>query len=553
SLQSVVKALYGLHQDLRAWYKTLTNYHLENGFQKSKIDQTLFIKREQANERQVLNEFNGGTHILFGSTIKQKLDGIFISQDKYVAEILRKFSLTDRKSASTPIDTEKPLLKDPDAYSDSDYAGASLDRKSTTGRYQFLGCRLISWQCKKQTVFATSFTEAEFGIVLLGKEEELKVDGLKFALSNRILLWKSLKIRVLRWTVLKNSSLVSLTVLIEIISLKMILIVILLSRLHLHLLKQKKLMQTQEDHSNPIQALNIDLVVIQNTCSEKEDTDSETVSSKSVKESSLDYATKDVHAIKYNMSKAKERRMTYFRSLHSHLQVLSKEDLKGTHIEHGFKQTFMSLFGQDVDTFTSTMLINVYQLQKQLDKDEFQEDGTMAAFWVDNNILSNLKSLMKEKVFAIAALKNDLRKLKGNIVDTKFAKTSVMGKPVLQSLRKQSVVRQPNAFKSERPQMSKPRFASQVDVSNNLSRPVTQHYLPKRRECVFAKPNHMIASNKSRKSSKNMPRFSSNDMVHNPYIDEARKNPQERDRNSKPSVMSSARFQSTADGSKPNL
>nr|GEX41865.1 hypothetical protein [Tanacetum cinerariifolium] len=46
--------------------------------------------------------------------LKQKQDGIFISQDKYVAEILRKFGLTDRKSTSTPIDTEKPLLKDPD-------------------------------------------------------------------------------------------------------------------------------------------------------------------------------------------------------------------------------------------------------------------------------------------------------------------------------------------------------------------------------------------------------------------------------------------------------
>ncbi|GJW27313.1 putative ribonuclease H-like domain-containing protein [Tanacetum coccineum] len=48
------------------------------------------------------------------------------------------------------------------AYSDSDYAGASLDMKSTTGGYQFLGCRLISWQCKKQTVVATSSTEAEY-------------------------------------------------------------------------------------------------------------------------------------------------------------------------------------------------------------------------------------------------------------------------------------------------------------------------------------------------------------------------------------------------------
>ncbi|GKF70897.1 hypothetical protein Tco_0203954, partial [Tanacetum coccineum] len=48
------------------------------------------------------------------------------------------------------------------AYTDSDYAGATLNRKSTTRGYQFLGNRLISWQCKKQTVVATSTTEAEY-------------------------------------------------------------------------------------------------------------------------------------------------------------------------------------------------------------------------------------------------------------------------------------------------------------------------------------------------------------------------------------------------------
>ncbi|GJU96278.1 hypothetical protein Tco_1321034 [Tanacetum coccineum] len=163
---------------------------------------------------------------------------------------------------------------------------------------------------------------------------------------------------------------------------------------------------------------------------------------------------------------------------------------------------------------------------------------------------ADLKAQIQEKVFAITALKNDLRKLKGNSVDTKFAKTSVLGKPVSQSLRNQSVVRQPNVFKSKRPQMSKPRFASQVDVNHNLSRPVTQHYLPKRSESAFSKPNHMIASSSSRNSSKNLPRFSSNDMVHNHYLDEARKKTQERDRNSKTSVMPSARFQSTTDDSK---
>nr|GEV17956.1 putative ribonuclease H-like domain-containing protein [Tanacetum cinerariifolium] len=52
-----------------------------------------------------------------------------------------------------------------EAYSDSDYAGANLDRKSTTRSCQFLGRRLISWQCKKQTIVATSTTEAEYVVV----------------------------------------------------------------------------------------------------------------------------------------------------------------------------------------------------------------------------------------------------------------------------------------------------------------------------------------------------------------------------------------------------
>ncbi|GKA48561.1 hypothetical protein Tco_0741519 [Tanacetum coccineum] len=75
---------------------------------------------------------------------------------------------------------------------------------------------------------------------------------------------------------------------------------------------------------------------------------------------------KDVQASKYKMLKEKERCMAYFRSLHSHLQVLSKEDLKGTRIEHGFKRAFMSLFGQDDDTFTTFWVIN-RQFQKFID------------------------------------------------------------------------------------------------------------------------------------------------------------------------------------------
>ncbi|GJR95364.1 putative ribonuclease H-like domain-containing protein [Tanacetum coccineum] len=218
----VVKALYGLHQAPRAWYDTLANYLLCNGFERGKIDQTLFIKRHKGHillvqiyvddiifgstKKKLCDDFEklmkdkfqmssmGEVTFFLGLHVQQKKKGIFISQDKYVHEILRKFKYSDVKSASTPTDLEKPLVspksshllavkrifrylkgkpslglwysKDSPlelvAYTDSDYAGATQDRKSTTGGCQFLGNRLISWQCKKQTVVATSTTEAEY-------------------------------------------------------------------------------------------------------------------------------------------------------------------------------------------------------------------------------------------------------------------------------------------------------------------------------------------------------------------------------------------------------
>ncbi|GJS33123.1 putative ribonuclease H-like domain-containing protein [Tanacetum coccineum] len=233
----VVKALYGLHQAPRAWYDTLATYLLSNGFQRGQIDQTLFIKSQKGHillvqiyvddiifgsikkelcdvfEKLMKDKFQmssiGELAFFLGLQVQQRKKGIFISQDKYVYEILRKFNYTDVKSmigslmyltASRPdimfavcacarfqVSPKtshllavkrifrylkgKPSLglwyfKDSPlelvAYTDSDYAGATLDRKLTTGGCQFLGNRLISWQCKKQTVVATSTTEAEY-------------------------------------------------------------------------------------------------------------------------------------------------------------------------------------------------------------------------------------------------------------------------------------------------------------------------------------------------------------------------------------------------------
>ncbi|GJT32112.1 hypothetical protein Tco_0922531 [Tanacetum coccineum] len=74
--------------------------------------------------------------------------------------------------------------------------------------------------------------------------------------------------------------------------------------------------------------------------------------------------------------------MVSFRQLHSHFKILSNNDLNGTQTESGFKRAFATLFGQDVKTFIDTMFLNVDQLEKQLDKEEFQEIGSMTSFKV---------------------------------------------------------------------------------------------------------------------------------------------------------------------------
>ncbi|GJX53750.1 hypothetical protein Tco_0282119 [Tanacetum coccineum] len=80
--------------------------------------------------------------------------------------------------------------------------------------------------------------------------------------------------------------------------------------------------------------------------------------------------------------KAQEHFMISFLLLHSHLKLLSNNDLKGTRIEYGFKRAFVTLFGQDLETFTGTMFLNMDQLEKQLENEEFQEIGSMASFKV---------------------------------------------------------------------------------------------------------------------------------------------------------------------------
>ncbi|GJV38428.1 putative ribonuclease H-like domain-containing protein [Tanacetum coccineum] len=260
----VVKALYGLHQAPRAWYATLSAFLLKHDYRRCTIDKTLFLKKHKSDiilvqvyvddiifgftkkawcdefEALMKGEFEmsaiGELIFFLGLQVQQRPDGIFIGQDKYVQEILKKFNLESVRTATTPYEAPKPKSKNeldnpvnvhlyrsmigslmylttsrPDImfavsacsrnqvtpttsnlealkkifkylkgqpklglwyprespfvledYSDSDYVGANKDRKSTTSGCQFLGRRLISWQCKKQTIVATSSTEAEY-------------------------------------------------------------------------------------------------------------------------------------------------------------------------------------------------------------------------------------------------------------------------------------------------------------------------------------------------------------------------------------------------------
>ncbi|KAI3716898.1 hypothetical protein L1987_68116 [Smallanthus sonchifolius] len=257
------KALYGLHQASRAWYETLSEHLLENGFTRGAIDQTLFKRKDEMDtimvqiyvddiifgstnprlciefEEVMRSKFEmssmGEMKFFLGLQVDQSESGILIHQEKYVKEILTKFKMADSHPVKTHVEVRHCLTPDVDgesvdqhiyrsmigslmyltasrpdimfavclcarfqanpklshlsavkrilrylkynpklglwypktdlfdlvAYSDSDYGGCNLDRKSTSGDCQFLGNRLVSWQCKKQSTVSQSTAEAE--------------------------------------------------------------------------------------------------------------------------------------------------------------------------------------------------------------------------------------------------------------------------------------------------------------------------------------------------------------------------------------------------------
>ncbi|KAL8147589.1 hypothetical protein AgCh_005055 [Apium graveolens] len=217
------KVLYGLKQAPRAWYETLSQFLLESGFHRGTIDKTLFYLNHGKDLLLVQIYVDD---IIFGSTnaklcerfakpmqsryqmskmgelsyflglqVKQNEEGTFICQSKYTINLLKKFGMQDCSTTSTLMATTTKLDKDtsspvditnyrgmigsllyltasrPDiiesdfkliGYSDADFAGCKIDRKSTSGSCQFLGGRLVSWFSKKQKSIYTSTVKAEY-------------------------------------------------------------------------------------------------------------------------------------------------------------------------------------------------------------------------------------------------------------------------------------------------------------------------------------------------------------------------------------------------------
>ncbi|GJU93153.1 putative ribonuclease H-like domain-containing protein [Tanacetum coccineum] len=595
----VVKALYGLHQAPRAWYETLTNYLLGNGFKRGKIDQTLFIKKKKGDIFLVQVYVDD---IIFGSTNKELCTAfeklMKDNHDKYVAEILKKFNYTDAKSASTPIDLEKPLVKDGDAddvdvhlyrsmirdspfelvaYTNSDYAKATQDRKSTTGGCQFLGNRLILWQCKKQTMVATSTTEAEYvaaaSCYLLIKgfdagrnREKATVDGHDKTITEA---------SVMRHLKLANADGISTLPTTEIFE-QLALMGLNTSHKRLYIApalthKVFSNMKRESIGFSGVETALFPTMIVNEQLSSGEGPTSlfGTQHTPTVIETSLqlqnlyityrktrnrtrrmgiripqsnflssvtnDAITKEMHDglgratttassleaeqgsgnIFKTQTKATSSRLSSprtsseggpwchvtmggssvqarperlsnlpnepplgkgntSRSGEGSMQLLElmdictklsgkvttlENELSSKEVVHNKALITLTKRGRMIEETDEDENVNLVKSSKQgeahdtvghrMESDNFVKSRQGQTSLRANNVFE-LKAQNSGKVFAIAALKNDLRKLKGNSVDTKFDKTSVLGKPVLPLLRNQSVVRHLNAFKSER-------------------------------------------------------------------------------------------------------
>nr|GEZ24056.1 hypothetical protein [Tanacetum cinerariifolium] len=230
------------------------------------------------------------------------------------------------------------------------------------------------------------------------------------------------------------------------------------------------------------------------------------------------------------------------------------------------------------------MFLNVEQLEKQLDNKDFQEIGSMAAFhvletqfqmFITSQVYLNDEYVAMTRNYFIQYTQQAILEFCDTLIQhLEYVKKSIDERVQLKRDYDSWVNERQMQTTEEKVDTSKALDASSVNTESSRTeskeqdtssrsgndahddvayiRPVyDEEPMAKEREAASAKPHHMIASSNSRISSKNMPRFSSNDMVHNHYLEEAKKKTQERSKNSEPSLLPSARSQSTANGSKP--
>ncbi|KAJ9544531.1 hypothetical protein OSB04_024238 [Centaurea solstitialis] len=166
------KALYGLKQAPRAWYETLTDYLLGVGYKKGTIDPTLFLKKSgedliivqiyvddiifastkpemcQEFENTMKSQFKmsmmGELTFFLGLQVRQRPDGIFINQAKYVQDLLKRFDFGGSNSAATPMPRNFQLS--------ADTSGKPVDQKTYRA---IIGSLLYLTSSRPDIVFST--------------------------------------------------------------------------------------------------------------------------------------------------------------------------------------------------------------------------------------------------------------------------------------------------------------------------------------------------------------------------------------------------------------
>eukprot|EP00253_Pinus_taeda_P026626 PITA_26626 len=199
------KSLYGLKQAPRAWYYHLDKYLHQQGLSNGSADNNLYIKIENdkllilvvyvdditfgINEEAMSQSFAlvmqkefemsllGELTYFLGLQIQQNEGGMFLSQTKYLKQILKKYIMEDAKPVCTPMvkrcnlsANDKSAAVHQPTYRSmigsllylTDWAGSVDDRKSASGGAFFMGSRLVSWFNKKQSLIALSIAEAKY-------------------------------------------------------------------------------------------------------------------------------------------------------------------------------------------------------------------------------------------------------------------------------------------------------------------------------------------------------------------------------------------------------